>query len=185
MAHGAQQLNDTRRTLGRFAAAQYRTGGLGQTATFLLTANPQGFFDQAHVMKRATAQQETVLTSYETQQAATARKRTVAAQSLEKLTTSQQQLATDRGVVRKKLRQAQDLLNSLNAQQKAKLAELQRQKEAAARASAARLAARSDGGTSSAPYAARAAKAIAFARHRSASPTSGAPPARTPTTAPA
>jgi peptidoglycan DL-endopeptidase CwlO len=164
LASGAQQLNNARRTLGQYAAEQYRSGGLGQTATFLLTANPQGFFDQAHAMKRATAQQDKVLTDYETQQARTSLKRTQAARSLQALTTSQQQLATDRLTVQKKLRQAQTLLNSLNQQQKAKLAELQRQKEAAARASAARLASEGSGKHSSAAYAALAAKAIAFAK---------------------
>ncbi len=161
VASGAQRLNDTRRVLGQYAAEQYRSGGLGQTATFLLTANPEGFFEQAHVMKRATAQQDKVLTQYETQQASAARKRTQAARSLQTLTSSQQRLATDRRTVQSKLRAAQSLLNSLNAQQKAKLAQLQARKEAAARASAARLAAADH---SSGSYSAKAAKAIAFAR---------------------
>lgn len=163
VARGAQQLNNTRRELGQFAAEQYRSGGLGQTATFLLTANPQGFFDQQHDFKRATAQQDRMLADYETQQARAASKRTKAAQGLRALTDSQQKLAADRLTVQKKLRQAQTLLNSLNAKQKEELATLQRRKEAAARASAARLAAGS-GGSSSASYSARAAKAIAFAR---------------------
>lgn len=163
VAEGAQLLNNARQVLGQYAAEQYRTGGLGQTATFLLAANPQNAFDQAHIMRRATAQQDKVLTDYETQMAATARKRTQAAGTLQALTTAQEQLATDRRTVQSKLRAAQDLLNSLNAQQKAKLAALQRQREAAARAASAKLAAR-DHGISSAAYAAKAAKAIAFAR---------------------
>ncbi len=162
VARGAQQLNTARQTLGQYAAEQYRTGGLGQTATFLLTPNPQGFFEQAQLMKRATAQQTRALTDFEDQQASTARQRTKAARSLQELTTAQEQLAADRHTVQTKLRQAQTLLNSLNAAQKAKLAALQRQKEAAEQAAAARLT--GSGGVSSAEYAAKAAKAIAFAR---------------------
>lgn len=163
VARGAQQLNNTRQLLGQYAAEQYRTGGLGQTATFLLAPDPERFFEQAHIMKRATAQQDKALTDYETRQASAARQRTQAARSLQSLTTAQQQLATDRRAVQTKLRQAQTLLNSLDAAQKARLAQLQQRKEAAERAAAARLGAGS-GGESSAAYADKAAKAIAFAR---------------------
>jgi peptidoglycan DL-endopeptidase CwlO len=162
VASGAQRLNNTRQILGRYAAEQYRDGGLGQTATFLLSADPQDFFDQAHAMKQATATQDKVLTDYETQMASTARQRTQASSVLRSLTTAQQQLATDRRAVQDKLRSAQDLLNSLTAAQKARLAKLQAQKEAAARASAAKLTASAP--MSSATYAAKAAKAIAFAK---------------------
>jgi cell wall-associated NlpC family hydrolase len=162
VAQGAQKLNDTRRLLGQYAAAQYRTGGLGQTATFLLTADPQDAFEQEHLFKQATATQDKMLTDYETQMASTARQRTQAARALQSLTTAQRQLASDKHTVQTKLRAAQDLLNSLTAQQKAALARLQAQKEAAARASAAKLTASAP--MSSATYAAKAAKAIAFAK---------------------
>ncbi|MDI5971373.1 NlpC/P60 family protein [Streptomyces sp. SL13] len=163
VAAGAEQLNATRRTLGEYAAAQYRTNGLGPTATLLLSNDPQAFFDSENLLKRGAAQQSKVLTRYEDQMAATARQRTQASQSLLTLQTAQQKLDTDRRAVQDKLRQAQTLLNSLNRQQKERLAQLQAQREAAARASAARLAAASHA-TSSASYATKAARAIAFAK---------------------
>jgi peptidoglycan DL-endopeptidase CwlO len=162
VARGAQRLNDTRQRLGEYAAEQYRSGGLGQTATFLLTADPQDAFEQEHLFKQATAVQDKALTTYETEMASTARQRTQAASALRTLTTAQQQLATDRRQVQTKLHAAQDLLNSLTAQQKAKLARLAAQKEAAARAASARLTAGAP--ISSAAYAVKAAKAIAFAK---------------------
>ncbi len=163
VAEGAQRLNDARQLLGRYAAQEYRTGGLGQTATFLLTSNPQGFFEQAQLMKRATAQETRALTEFETRQASSARERTQAARSLRSLTTAQHRLATDKRTVQSKLRQAQALLNSLTAAQKAKLARLRERREAAERAASAKLASAAHG-LSSAAYAAKAAEAIAFAR---------------------
>ncbi len=179
LASGAQKLNTTRRTLGQYAAAQYRTGGLGKTAQFFLATDPQQYFDQSHLLNRASGQEQRMLATYETQQAQAASQRSAAAKSLQSLTTAQQQLATDKATVQKKLTQAQNLLNSLTAQQKARLAALQKQKEEQAQQAAARLAAEqrqkqqsqgsgsgSTGGGSStgSSYAAKAAKAIAFAR---------------------
>ncbi|MDF3291086.1 C40 family peptidase [Streptomyces silvisoli] len=181
VASGAQKLNATRRTLGQYAAAQYRTGGLGKTAQFFLAADPQQYFDQSHLLNRASGKEQRVLADYETQQAQAARQRGTAARSLQSLSDAQQQLATDKATVQKKLTQAQDLLNSLTAQQKARLAALQKQKEEQAQREAERLAAEqrqkqrsqgsqqgpgSGGGGSYAgsSYAAKAAKAIAFAK---------------------
>ncbi|PWI43751.1 C40 family peptidase [Streptomyces sp. ICBB 8177] len=177
LAQGAQRLNDARRTLGQLADAQYRTGGLGQTAQFLLASDPQQLFEQTHTLDRMTQRQQQALSDYETQQARTSDARARAASGVQALTLSQQKLARDKATVQKKLAQAQGLLNSLTAQQKAKLAALQKQREEAAARAAAKLAAeqrqrakQSSGGSSSggsssdASFAAKAAKAIAFAR---------------------
>ncbi len=163
VARGAEQLNATRRTLGEYAAARYRTGGLGRTATLLLANDPQSFFDSEYELKRGTSRQSHVLSRYEDQLAKTARQRSTASRSLLDLQTSQEKLAGDRRAVQDKLQQAQSLLNSLTAQQKARLAKLQEQKEAAARAASAKLAAQAHG-TVSGSYAAKAARAIAFAK---------------------
>src|SRR5690606_33047921 len=50
VAERTEKLNESRRVLGSYAAAQYRSGGLSETATLLLTQNPQGFFKQTHLM---------------------------------------------------------------------------------------------------------------------------------------
>ncbi len=183
VASGAQKLNDTRRVLGQYAAAEYRSGGLGNTARFFLSSNPQQYFDQTHLMSRETAKQREVLSAFETQQAQAARQRTAAAKSLQALAASQQQLAAQKEAVQKKLAQAQDLLNSLTAQQKARLAALRKQQEEEAARKAAEIAAEqkaqqqqqgsgsssgssgsSSGSVSGGSHAARAARAVAFAR---------------------
>ncbi|MEU6170833.1 NlpC/P60 family protein [Streptantibioticus parmotrematis] len=180
LAQGAQRLNDARRTLGQLADAQYRTGGLGQTAQFLLASDPQQLFEQTHTLDRMTQRQQRALSDYETQQAKTSGARARAASGVQALTLSQQKLAGDKATVQQKLARAQSLLNSLTAQQKAKLAALQKQREEAAARTAAKLAAEqrerakqssgsssggsSSGGSSDASFAAKAAKAIAFAR---------------------
>ncbi|MDX6330397.1 MAG: peptidoglycan DL-endopeptidase CwlO [Streptomycetaceae bacterium] len=183
VARKTAKLNDVRRTLGEYATAQYRSGGLDQTASFLLASDPQALLDQAHTMDRMSTQEAQVLDDYRTQQAAISTQRTEAVQSLSKLTTSQQSLQTEKKTVQTKLAAAQKLLNSLTAQQKAKLAALQKQQEAAATKKAVAFAAKSQsssssssssssgtstgtstGTGSSSAYATKAAKAIAFAQ---------------------
>ncbi len=177
VARNAEQLNASRRALGQFAAAQYRTGGLDQTATFLLSTNPQQYFDQQHEMRRATAKQQQLLATFEAQQAAAARQRQNAGRALADLTAAQTQLETEKRTVQQKLAAAQDLLNTLTAQQKARLAAIQKQKDDAAAAKAAQLAAAAKktattatagtGGTGTGSVAGAstaAAKAVAFAQ---------------------
>src|SRR2546421_2164077 len=141
VAQGAEHLNQSRRVLGQFAAEQYRTGGLSQTAAVFLAADPQQYFEQQHILNRMTAQQRQVLTTFEQQQAAAAKQRSQAAKALQQLSAAQQQLAADKATVQRKLTQAQNLLNSLTAQQKARLEALRKQQEEEAARKAAQLAA--------------------------------------------
>jgi cell wall-associated NlpC family hydrolase len=181
VARKTAKLNDVRRTLGEYATAQYRSGGLDATASFLLASDPQEMLDQAHTMNRMSGRQEQALKDYSTQQAAISKQRAEAVQSLTKLTTAQQKLQTEKKTVQAKLSAAQKLLNSLNAQEKARLAALEKQQEAAAAKKAAAFAAKqtassssssssssststSTSSGSSSAYATKAAKAIAFAR---------------------
>ena len=167
VAQGAEHLNQSRRVLGQFAAEQYRTGGLSQTAAVFLAADPQQYFEQQHILNRMTAQQRQVLTTFEQQQAAAAKQRSQAAKALQQLSAAQQQLAADKATVQRKLTQAQNLLNSLTAQQKARLEALRKQQEEEAARKAAQLAAEAQANAAKnadTSYAAKAAKAIAFAK---------------------
>ncbi|MDX2849984.1 NlpC/P60 family protein [Actinacidiphila glaucinigra] len=183
VARKTETLNSARRTIGEYAAAQYRGGGLDGTTTFLLTSDPQQFLDQAHLMDRLSDRQEHALETFRSEQAETAAKRSEAVESLQKLTEAQQRLNAEKTAVKQKLAAAQKLLNSLTAQEKARLAALEkkRQEEAAEKAAeiaakekAAQEAAARESGSSagssgstapaSGTYAAKAAKAIEFAR---------------------
>ncbi|HEY5837305.1 C40 family peptidase [Streptomyces sp.] len=141
-ARKTQTLNDARRTLGRYAAAQYRTGGDDSTGRYLLSSDPQALADQAHLSDVLGQRQKQAVESYRVQQAAATRQRIEAAKSLATLTARQDTLRAAKADVQRKLGEAQHLLNSLTAQEKARLAALRAKQEAEAKARAAELAAR-------------------------------------------
>lgn len=140
IAERADKLNDARRTLGNYAAAQYRDGALAPTATFFLANDPQSFFDQTHLMNRMAANQQQAVTDFRTKQAEASKKRAEAVTSLETLTASQTRLRTSKRNVQDKLTEARTLLSKLTAEEKARLAELEQKKKDEARRKAAELA---------------------------------------------
>ncbi|WP_371625434.1 NlpC/P60 family protein [Streptomyces sp. NBC_01116] len=142
VAKRTEKINEARRALGSYAAAQYRSGGIAPTATFFLADDPQGYFDQSRLMDRATERQQKAVSDFRTQQASAAKKRAEAVKSLETLTETQATLASSKKDVQTKLTEARGLLSRLTAEEKARLAELERRQEAEAKEKAARLAAR-------------------------------------------
>jgi cell wall-associated NlpC family hydrolase len=122
VAQKTQQLNETRRVLGQFATAQYRDGGLDQTTQLLLSDDPEQFLEQTHMMDRLSTTQEQALKTFEVQQEQAGIQRAQATSSLTALTAAQGRLATQKKNVQTKLAAAQKLLNSLTAEQRAKLA---------------------------------------------------------------
>lgn len=195
VAKRAQKLNDARERLGAFAAAQYRTGtGLSDTATFLLAETPQEVFDQRQVLDRMTGLQKSAVDDYVTQQSETMKKRQEATKSLKTLTESQDELKKAKATVQKKLTDARELMAELTAEEKARLAAIEKKKQEEAARKAAELArqqqarqeaaeqnnsgssntsttsesSESSGSTTTPPadssYATKAEKALAFAR---------------------
>ncbi|MFJ7410019.1 NlpC/P60 family protein [Streptomyces sp. NPDC098077] len=142
VAKRTEKINEARRALGSYAAALYRSGGIAPTATFFLADDPQGYFDQSRLMDRATERQQKAVSDFRTQQASAAKKRAEAVKSLETLTDTQATLASSKKDVQTKLTEARGLLSRLTAEEKARLAELERRQEAEAKEKAARLAAR-------------------------------------------
>ncbi|MFJ4894273.1 MULTISPECIES: NlpC/P60 family protein [unclassified Streptomyces] len=190
VAERTEKLNSAREELGSFAAAQYRTGASTPgTATLLLADDPQDYFDQTQLMSRLTTRQKAAVDDYVTEQAATTKKRTEASESLQSLTTSQNALKTSKATVQRKLSAARDLLSKLTAEEKARLAAIEKKKREQAAAKAADLARQqaaaekaakekateqgsssggttgSSGSTATDPsYTTKAGKALAFAR---------------------
>ncbi|MET9991210.1 NlpC/P60 family protein [Streptomyces mutabilis] len=141
VAQRTQKLNEAREELGSFASAQYRTGAaIPQTATFLLADSPQDYFDQNQLMSRLTGRQKDAVDDYVTQQSETMKKRREATESLETLTESQNDLKTAKATVQKKLATARELLSELTAEEKARLAAIERKKQKEAARKAAELA---------------------------------------------
>ncbi|WP_406135589.1 NlpC/P60 family protein [Streptomyces albidoflavus] len=200
VAKRADKLNAARGELGAFAAAQYRSGGLSETATLLLADDPQSWFDQNQLMNRLTQRQKAVIDDYQTQQAEAGRERAKAARQLESLTESQRALKDSKREVQGKLTEARTLLSELTAEEKERLAEIERKKQAEAERKAKERAEKEEaerkareaaeekereesgsgsgtgtgsGGGSTAPdssYAAKAEKVIAFARAQMGKP---------------
>jgi cell wall-associated NlpC family hydrolase len=189
VAKRTQKLNEEREQLGSFAAAQYRTGASApDTATFLLADSPQDYFDQTQLMGRMTSRQKSAVDDYFTEQSATMKKRQEASKSLGTLTETQSDLQTAKSTVQKKLSDARGLLSKLTAEEKVRLAAIQKKKEEEAARKAAELAKQqaaaeqkakeeaaaaqesgssSDSGstsTSDSSYATKAEKTLAFAR---------------------
>jgi cell wall-associated NlpC family hydrolase len=189
VAERTQKLNEAREELGSFAAAQYRTGAsVPDTATFLLADSPQDYFDQAQLMGRLTSREKGAVDDYVTQQSETMKKRQEATESLETLTESQGDLKTAKATVQKKLADARELLSKLTAEEKARLAAIEKQKQEEAARKAAELARQqaeeeqrqqqesstpspsqsattpTSPSTSDSSYATKAEKALAFAR---------------------
>ncbi|MGW7302167.1 NlpC/P60 family protein [Streptomyces sp. NPDC054829] len=141
VAKRTQKLNDAREELGSFAAAQYRTGASApETATFLLADSPKDYFDQTQLMDRMTGRQKEAVDDYITQQSETMKKRKEATESLQTLQESQSDLKTAKATVQKKLADARELLSELTAEEKARLAEIEREKQEEAARKAAELA---------------------------------------------
>lgn len=141
VAERARKLNEAREELGSYAAAQYRTGtSASDTTTFLLADSPQDYFDQTQLMDRMTSRQKDAVDDYFTEQAATTRKRQEASDSLQTLTESQNELKTAKDTVQKKLADARDLMSQLTAEEKARLAAIEEEKQREADRKAAELA---------------------------------------------
>jgi cell wall-associated NlpC family hydrolase len=182
VAQRTQKLNEAREELGSFAAAQYRTGAAApSTATFLLADTPQDYFDQAQLMGRLTSRQKGAVDDYVSEQSTTMKKRQEASQSLQTLTDTQSDLKTAKATVQRKLADARELLSELTAQEKARLAAIEKRKQQEAARKAAELAQQQQAAAEKAAqeatapqeststatdssYATRAAKALAFAR---------------------
>jgi cell wall-associated NlpC family hydrolase len=177
-AERTQKLNDSRRVLGNYATAQYRTGAVSQTATLLLTKNPQQFFDQNHLLDRMTGRQKDAVSHYEEQLKEARQKRKAASSQLASLSSSQRTLQRDKHEVQAKLSEARQLLSKLTAEQKARMAKLERERqekarEAAQRAEAERKKAEQHGGgsgTGSSSSSSLAGKVLAFARKQLGKP---------------
>jgi peptidoglycan DL-endopeptidase CwlO len=141
VAERTQKLNEAREELGSFASAQYRTGStVPETATFLLADSPQDYVDRTHLMDRLTGRQKGAVDDYVTQQSETMEKRREATESLQTLTESQSDLKTAKATVQKKLATARELLSELTAEEKARLAAIEKRKQEEADRKAAELA---------------------------------------------
>lgn len=152
VAGTTQKLNEARRLLGSYAADRYRgAGGLGGTATLLLSDDPQAFFAQTHLLDRLGGREDALLTQYTRARAQTAGKRREAAVVVSDLERAQEELRGRKQEVQARLAEANGLLAQLTAPERARALE-------------ARAPAGSGPRPSDAAASASGAAAVAFAR---------------------
>lgn len=133
VAKSADKVNEARRALGTYAAAQYRAGAVGPTAALMFADSPESYFEQTQLMDRLTDRQQEAVEDFQKEQRSAAKQRAKATKSLETLTESQASLKVGKQKVQNKLAAARSLLSELTAEEKARLAELERKKEEEAR----------------------------------------------------
>ncbi|WP_369037377.1 MULTISPECIES: C40 family peptidase [Streptomyces] len=161
VARGQEELNELRDSLGLAAAAQYRTGSIDPSVQLFLSADPDDYLDKASTMDQLSSQQVETLKKVTEKQRALAQQRSEATEKLEDLADTRTELAKKKKEVQSKLAEAQKLLNSMTAAEKAALA--------AADDRASRASARSalDGSTA---VTGRAGSAYAAAQSKIGSP---------------
>jgi cell wall-associated NlpC family hydrolase len=171
-AERTAELNEARRTLGNYATAQYRSGGMSETATLLLTEDPQQFFQQSHVLDRMSGRQKEAVSDFEKQRKAADRERKAATKELSSLTSAQKELKKNKQDVQAKLAEARELLSELTAEQKARMAAAEKKKQEAARKAAERAEAEREKGSGGSPgsNASQAEKVIGFAKQQLGKP---------------
>jgi len=132
------QLDAVQRSMSTVAASAYRNGGGDPMMSLVSTSTPQTFLDQASALDRIARSQADRLAAV-----ATARHRLLVVQADADRTLHEQKkaeaaLAADRATIEKTLRDQRNLLASLQAAERARLAKLQAERAAAARREAAR-----------------------------------------------
>lgn len=125
VAKGQQELNDLRDGLGSMASAQYRSGGIDPSVQLFLSADPDDYLDKASTLDQLSAQQVDSLKKIQEKQRELAQQRAEAAEKLKDLSSTRAELGKKKKEVQAKLASAQKLLNTLTAEEKAKLAEEQ------------------------------------------------------------
>ncbi|WP_330457311.1 NlpC/P60 family protein [Streptomyces sp. NBC_00820] len=136
VARGQQDLNALRDGLGSMATAQYRSGGIDPSVQLFLSSNPDDYLDKASTLDQLSSQQVESLQKVQDKQRELAQQRAEATEKLKDLAATRAELGKKKDEVKGKLAEAQRILNTLTAKEKAKLAEEQ---ERASRSSTARV----------------------------------------------
>ncbi|MFE4451213.1 NlpC/P60 family protein [Streptomyces sp. NPDC056796] len=116
-------LNALRNQLGSIATAQYRSGGLDPSVQLLLSSDPDEFLDDAAAMDRLGAQQLSAWQRYAEQQRELQQQRERAMGKVEDLGSTRAELGKKKKEIQGKLAKAQQLLNTLTAEERAEIAE--------------------------------------------------------------
>ncbi|MFF6997165.1 NlpC/P60 family protein [Streptomyces sp. NPDC008313] len=162
VARGQEDLNDLRDGLGSMASAQYRTGGIDPSVQLFLSSDPDDYLDKASAMDQLSSQQVEALKKVQEKQRSLSQQRKEASGKLKDLADTRTELGKKKKEVQSKLGEAQRLLNTLTAKEKASLD--------AEQARASRTSERSAMNGSDKPSSGRASSAYAAAQSVIGSP---------------
>ncbi|MFC8919244.1 hypothetical protein E2C00_16060 [Streptomyces sp. WAC05374] len=123
VARGQQELNELRDGLGSVATAQYRSGGMDPSLQLLLSSDPDSYLDKASAVDAISAKQAEALETIQAKQRALAQQRAEATTKLAGLEDVRKTLAEKKKAYQAKLAEAQKLLNTLTAEERAKMQE--------------------------------------------------------------
>ncbi|WP_326767295.1 NlpC/P60 family protein [Streptomyces sp. NBC_01591] len=112
-ARRTERLNASRNALGSFAAAQYRTGGLGTSVQLALSSDPDQYLERASYVDRIGDRQAAALDKVRRQVAQIATLRSQAKGKLAALTSRRAELKKHKATITTKLAEAQRLLDRL------------------------------------------------------------------------
>ncbi|MFB7027407.1 MULTISPECIES: NlpC/P60 family protein [unclassified Streptomyces] len=129
VARGQQELNTLRDQIGSVASAQYRSGGIDPALQLFLSGDPDTYLDKASAIDQLSAQQADVLTQIQAKQRTLAQQRAEATAKLADLDGVRKSLGEKKQKYQGKLAEAQKLLNTLTAAEKAKIEQEERAKE--------------------------------------------------------
>ncbi|MET8945597.1 NlpC/P60 family protein [Streptomyces sp. NPDC004542] len=122
VARGQEDLNKLRDGLGSLATAQYRAGGIDPSVQLFLSSDPDDFLDKASTLDQLSGQQVEALRKIQDKQRELAQERAEATEKLKDLASTRTELGKKKKEVQGKLAEAQKLLNTLTAKEKAALA---------------------------------------------------------------
>ncbi|WP_445283833.1 NlpC/P60 family protein [Streptomyces sp. DSM 118148] len=122
VARGQEELNKLRDGLGSLATAQYRSGGIDPSVQLFLSADPDDYLDKASTLDQLSGQQVEALKKIQDKQRQLAQERAEATEKLKDLASTRTELGNKKKEVQGKLAEAQKLLNTLTAKEKAALA---------------------------------------------------------------
>ncbi|MFE2580024.1 NlpC/P60 family protein [Streptomyces sp. NPDC059378] len=122
VARGQGDLNELRDSMGLAAAAQYRTGSIDSSLQLFLSADPDDYLDKASTLDQLSGQQVEALKKIQEKQRELAQERAEASDKLKDLASTRTELGKKKKEVQAKLAEAQKLLNTLTAKEKAALA---------------------------------------------------------------
>ncbi|MEU3256792.1 NlpC/P60 family protein [Streptomyces albidoflavus] len=136
VARGQEELNELRQALGSAASAQYRTGGIDPSLQLFLSADPDDYLDKASALDQLSSKQAEGVKKIQAKQRDLAQQRQEAQAKLQDLSDTRKELGDKKKQVQGKLADAQKLLNSLTA---AERAQLQQEEERASRSAGDRV----------------------------------------------